>query len=136
MSDRVDILERFYEAWNGPDPAADTLPFLHEEFEYVNPESAVEPGTRHGHGGWLKVTESADKAFSHMSLEPYETIETGDRLLVLTIFRACGRDSGAGGPALRNLLQTAFNEGAPHDRCPERPPCGPAVVRLLLLLAI
>ena len=94
MSDRVDILERFYEAWNGPDPAADTLPFLHEEFEYVNPESAVEPGIRHGHRGWLKVAESADKAFSHMSLEPYETIEAGDRLLVLTIFRACGRDSG------------------------------------------
>jgi ketosteroid isomerase-like protein len=30
-----------------------------------------------------------------MSLEPYETIEAvDDQLLVLTIFRACGRDSG------------------------------------------
>jgi ketosteroid isomerase-like protein len=91
----AETLLRFYEAWNGPDPIAETTPFLHEEFEYVNPDSAVEPGTRHGHAGWLKVGENAQHAFSDMGLELCELIEVDDdRVLALTIFEACGRDSG------------------------------------------
>ena len=90
----AEILRRFYAGWNEGKSAEDTLPFIHEQFEYVNPESAVEPGTRHGHAGWLSVGESADRAFSEMELDPYEVIEAGDRILVLTIFHARGRDSG------------------------------------------
>jgi ketosteroid isomerase-like protein len=90
----AEILRRFYERWNGANPGEDTLPFLHEQFEYVNPESAVEPGTRHGHEGWQEVGKSADRAFSEMALDPYDVIEAGDKILVLTIFHARGRDSG------------------------------------------
>jgi ketosteroid isomerase-like protein len=91
---RVEILRRFYEGWNADDPGGATLPLLHEAFEYVNPESAVEAGTRHGHAGWLQVGKSARRAFSEFAIDPYELIEAGDRVLVLAIFRARGRDSG------------------------------------------
>jgi hypothetical protein len=49
---------------------------------------------------------------------------------------ATGTPASWGGLAGANLLQTSFNEGAPHDRCLGRPPRGPAAARLLLLLAI
>src|SRR5205085_9312804 len=62
----AEILRRFYEGWNGGNPGEGTLQFLHERFEYVNPESAVEPGTRHGHAGWQEAGKSADRAFSEM----------------------------------------------------------------------
>ena len=92
---RVETVQRFYEAWNAPDAVAETLEFLHEEFEYVNPDSAVEPGTRRGHAGWRKVGQSAHSAFSDMNVELLELIEVDDdRVLGLTIFEACGRDSG------------------------------------------
>jgi ketosteroid isomerase-like protein len=91
---QTEILQRFYDGWNGDNPGASTVPFLHEEFEYVNPEPAVEPGTRHGHKGWQSVGESAQRAFSEMALDPYEVIEAGDTVLVLAIFHARGRDSG------------------------------------------
>jgi ketosteroid isomerase-like protein len=90
----TEILQRFYDGWNGVNPAQSTVHFLHEEFEYVNPESAVEPGTRRGHEGWQGVGESAQRAFSEMAIDPYEVIEDGDTVLVLAIFHARGRDSG------------------------------------------
>jgi ketosteroid isomerase-like protein len=93
----VETIHRFYEAWNGSNVVEETIEFLHEDFEYVNPESAVEPGTRHGHAGWMKVAESANNAFSSMSLDVDEVIDVDeDRVLGLTIFEACGRDSGVG----------------------------------------
>jgi hypothetical protein len=77
---------------------------------------------------------SAERAFSEMELDPYEVIEAGDRIFVLTILMRT--DGRPGGPSSRDLLQTAFNDEASSDRCFLRPPRGPAVARFLLLLAI
>ena len=46
-TENVDVIRAFYDAWareEFPGP----IEFLDPEIEYVNPEGAVEPGTRRG----------------------------------------------------------------------------------------
>ena len=64
----VQTVRSLYEAWNGPDGGRAALPFIADDFEFVNPSYAVEPGTRYGHQGWLAAIESLEAAF-HSHLE-------------------------------------------------------------------
>jgi ketosteroid isomerase-like protein len=48
--ERTKVVEEFFEAWNRQDLAA-VLAMTGEDFEYVNPPNAVEPGTRRGPDG-------------------------------------------------------------------------------------
>ena len=51
---RVEAVETFVQAWNRRDLDA-ALALVGEEFEYVNPPNAVEPGTRSGTEGVTTV---------------------------------------------------------------------------------
>ena len=51
---RVKAIETFFDAWNRQDLAA-ALEMTDEDFEYVNPPNALEPGTRRGADGVTTV---------------------------------------------------------------------------------
>ena len=93
--EKLELLQRFYEAWNSEETRVeDVLPLLHPEFELVNPDYAVESGTRRGHEGWIASVKTSEDAFSEYRHDPYEFIEAGDRILALTRFKARTRVSG------------------------------------------
>jgi len=86
--ENVEIVRRVYEIWNGPGPPEALLPLIAQDFEYVNPSNAVEPGVRRGHEGFLATQASLDAAFDEYEHEPGEMVDLGDRVLVWTTFRA------------------------------------------------
>ncbi len=96
VADNQGTVMRIYEAWNGPGRLENALDLMCADVEWVNPDYAVEPGTRCGHAGMLDVQRTLDAAFNDYEHEPYELIGVGeDQVLALLKFRARGRDSGA-----------------------------------------
>jgi ketosteroid isomerase-like protein len=92
----VEMVTRIYDRWNAGDVEA-VIASMHEDVEYVNPDYAVEPGTRRGHTGMREaMVENLDVAFSSYEHEVHEVIVVEEEhVLTLLTFRACGRDSGA-----------------------------------------
>jgi uncharacterized protein len=91
----IETVQRIYELWNGPEGMGAALPLFDSEFEYVNPESAIEPGTRRGHSGLVEVLAALDGSFSEYVHELERLVDAGDKVLAHVIFRVRGRDSGA-----------------------------------------
>ena len=83
-----------YEAWNAMDIET-VYGLLDPEVKWINPDYAVEPGTRVGHEGFATVLRNLDATFDSYSHVIGEVVEIGERLLWHTIFHARGRDSGA-----------------------------------------
>ncbi len=92
--DNVALARAFYETWNGPDADSAVLAFLHPQIEWVNPEYAVEPGTRHGHRGFAGGLENLRGAFEWFEHRVVETVDLGDRVLCHLTFCARTRDGG------------------------------------------
>jgi ketosteroid isomerase-like protein len=91
----VEVVRRIYEAWNeGGDFLPALRPHFSEEIEWVNPDYAVEPGTRHGYQGLEAVMQGVDAAFVHYTHTPVEFLDTEDSVLACVVFEAKGRDSG------------------------------------------
>jgi ketosteroid isomerase-like protein len=86
--ENVEAVRALYAAWNGPNAREQVLAFLSDDFEFVNPTYAVEPGTRRGHAGWLQAMDSLDGAFHHYEHELGEPRDLGDRVLFFTTFVA------------------------------------------------
>ena len=74
-----------------------------DDFEFVNPGYAVEPGTRHGHEGWSEAIDSLDAAFHDYAHELGEATDLGDRVLFLTTF-----------VAKTSADSVAFRQSEPH----------------------
>jgi ketosteroid isomerase-like protein len=90
----VETIQRAYDAWNGEEGILGALSLFDPDIEFVNPESAIEAGTHHGHAGMVAALDSVDAAFSDYVHEPEQLIDAGDKVLALVTFRARGRDSG------------------------------------------
>ena len=95
MGEQLRVLDALYRAWGVGTPPSEVLPYLHPEFEWVNPDYAVEPGVRYGPEGWFGAMQSADEAFESMERDVHDRIEIGDRVLCLLTFRARTRGAGA-----------------------------------------
>ena len=93
-NENVRLLRRMYEAWNARDREA-VFELVDSEVEYVNPENAVEPGTRRGHEGLRAVMDNLETSFDRQGVRIDEMLDLGDRILCHVVFRARGRDSGA-----------------------------------------
>ena len=87
-AENVEVVRALYETWNGPNGRHEALAFLSDDFEFVNPSYAVEPGTRHGHAGWSQAMNSLEAAFHHSEHEVEEARDLGDRVLCFTTFVA------------------------------------------------
>jgi ketosteroid isomerase-like protein len=91
----VATIQRLYEVWNREGAMLSAMPMFAPDCEFVNPETAIEPGTHQGHAGFAKALEAVDAAFDRYVHEPQQVIEAGDdKVLAYVIFRASGRDSG------------------------------------------
>ncbi len=93
-SENLQLVRRIYAAWDSGDRVA-IFALLDQEFEFVNPDYAVDPGIRRGHDGYAKVLDNLAAAFSEQRHELGEMLDLGDRVLCHTVFHATGRDSGA-----------------------------------------
>jgi ketosteroid isomerase-like protein len=92
----LETIQRLYELWNADGRMSAALPLFAPGCEFVNPETAIEPGTHKGHGGMVKAMEAVDAAFVSYVHEPERMIDAGDdKVLAYVTFRASGRDSGA-----------------------------------------
>ena len=89
----AEIVRRFYEEWSAgevPGPAE----HMHADIEYVNPEGAVEPGTRRGVVGFTDAVRKTFDAWEYWRAEPVELREVGD--CVVAVVRYCTRGRGSG----------------------------------------
>ena len=68
----------------------------HPEVEFVNPPTAVEPGTRHGHDGLKTGLGGMLEAFEDLRIDPQAIEDLGDRVVVTGVWGGRGRTSGAG----------------------------------------
>ena len=93
--ENLETVRQIYRAWAGGIDSPDPLKLFHPDVEYVNPERAVDPGTRLGHDGMRQVAHSLNTAFSEFSWEVHDLTTSGDKVFALTTFKARGRDSGA-----------------------------------------
>ena len=66
----------------------------HPEVEFVNPPTAVEPGTRHGHDGLRVGLGGMLEAFEDVQIEPHRIIDLDDRVVVTGVFSGRGIVSG------------------------------------------
>jgi ketosteroid isomerase-like protein len=64
------------------------------EVEFINPEHALEPGTRHGHDGLRVGLGAMLEVFENLKFELERVVENGDHVVALGSFRARGRGSG------------------------------------------
>lgn len=67
---------------------------FHAEVEYVNPEGAVEPGTRHGLDAFHQAIEKLAEGWASWEMEADAYEAAGDRVAVTVRYRARGRSSG------------------------------------------
>jgi len=67
----------------------------HPEVEFVNPPTAVEPGTRHGHEGLKAGLGGMLEVFDDLRIDPQRIVDLGDRVVVTGVFSGRGRTSGA-----------------------------------------
>jgi ketosteroid isomerase-like protein len=93
-SDNVRLIRRVYAAWDAEDLDA-AFEDLDPEFQWVNPDYAVEPGIRHGHEGFATATANLHLSFGSFHHVLGDFVEAGDKVLWHTIFCVRGRDSGA-----------------------------------------
>jgi ketosteroid isomerase-like protein len=90
-SENVDVVRRAYGAMaRGEFPAE----LFHAEVEYVNPEGAVEPGTRHGLDAFHQAIEKLAEGWASWEMEADAYEAAGDRVAVTVRYRARGRSSG------------------------------------------
>jgi ketosteroid isomerase-like protein len=64
------------------------------DVEFVNPPTAVEPGTRRGHDGLRLGLGGMLEVFDDLRIEPHRIDDLGDRVVVTGRFSGRGRASG------------------------------------------
>ncbi len=89
----ADIVRRFYEAWS-EGQLTDLEEHLDPAVEYVNPEDAVEPGTRRGIEAFRGAVRKTFEAWEYWRAEPEELREIGDSVVAVVRNRTKGRGSG------------------------------------------
>jgi uncharacterized protein len=91
--ENVEVVRNIHDAWaRGESPTS--LGLLHPDIEWVNPEGALEPGTRRGLDSFDEAFATMGEAFEWIRIEPREFLDAGDQVVVLATFSARGRGSG------------------------------------------
>lgn len=83
----MDVVRRIYEAWARDESARD---FIASDVEYVNPEYAIEPGTRRGRKSFAVIRET----YQDFQLQIERMVDAGEEVVVLARYTATGRGSG------------------------------------------
>ena len=93
--ENVEIVQRIYAGWAARDPQTVTLldPLIEV---HPDPRSAwpgIEP-VYHGHEGIGRYLSSIYEAFAEYRAEPEDVLDAGERVVVLAVERARGKQSG------------------------------------------
>jgi ketosteroid isomerase-like protein len=91
--ENVNAVERLYDAWARgelPGPAG----LLDPDVEYVNPDGAIEPGTRRGLAAFGTAIENLLEGWSTWEMEPEQYTPVADQVAVIVRYRAIARASG------------------------------------------
>jgi ketosteroid isomerase-like protein len=105
----AEIVRQFYETWSRdefPGPAE----LMHPEIEYVNPEGAIEPGTRRGIPAFASALKKSLEVWEYWRAEPEELRELGDHVVAVVTYRTRGRGSGVEIEGRESALWT-FRDG-------------------------
>jgi ketosteroid isomerase-like protein len=89
----VGIVRAVYDAWacnEFPGPAD----LLDPEIEYVNPDGAIEPGTRQGLDEFSRAIAKVFEGWATWQMEPERFEAVADSVAVVVRYRAIGRSSG------------------------------------------
>jgi limonene-1,2-epoxide hydrolase len=78
--ERARVIEMFVDAWNRRDLEA-ALKFVGDDFRYVNPPNALEPGTRRGSDGATTVMTKQWEALGDARLEIVRMHERDDQVV-------------------------------------------------------
>jgi uncharacterized protein len=92
--ENVKIVEAFYRAVSRGDIEA-ALKLVRPDGEWVNPEDAMEPGTRTGLGGFRTALAALRDSFDDLRFDIDELVDLGDHVLVTGSFSGVGRASDA-----------------------------------------
>ena len=85
--ENVETVRALYGAWNGPYGWETAVAFISDDFEWVNPPYAVEPGTKYGHAGGGGRRQPGGR-FSYRHPRTAGGARAGDRVLCFTTFTA------------------------------------------------
>jgi uncharacterized protein len=85
--ENVELVRRIYELWGREESVRDLVA---EDLEYVNPDYAVEPGTRVGRG----VLGSVRDTYPDFAIHIDRYVDAGDDVVALGRFTASGGASG------------------------------------------
>jgi ketosteroid isomerase-like protein len=85
--ENVALVRRIYERWDREESVRDLVA---DDLEYVNPDYAVEPGTRIGRGMLGSVRET----YPDFTIHTERFIDAGDQVVVLGRYTASGGASG------------------------------------------
>ena len=83
---------------------------LDPDVEYVNPEGAIEPGTRRGVAEFVRATEKLIDAWEHWRPELEQIEAVGDQVVAVVRYSARGRGSGVEVEGTESSLWT-FRDG-------------------------
>ena len=82
--ENIEIVRRIYAAWTGNDVPG-PVELLDRNIEYVNPEGAIEPGTRRGLEAFTEATQRVVEAWEFWRVEPESLTAVGEQ--VVAVFR-------------------------------------------------
>src|SRR5688500_17730795 len=89
----IETVRRLYQAFNERDTET-TRELMDPKVEWVNPDDAVEPGTRRGFGGYQKALGSFRESCEQARIEIKQIEESDDLVAVVVGLEARGRGSG------------------------------------------
>ncbi len=91
--ENIEIVRRIYAAWTGNDVPG-PVELLDRDIEYVNPEGAIEPGTRRGLEAFTEATQRVVEAWEFWRVEPESLTAVGEQIVAVVRYTARGRGSG------------------------------------------
>ncbi len=104
--ENIVIVQGLFDAMGRGD-IEEALRCVRSDGEWVNPDDAMEPGTRRGLDGFRTALAALRDSFAELRFEIDQMDDLGDRVLVAGTFSAVGRASGAGfGPRPFGALVT------------------------------
>ena len=79
--ENVEVVQRLYEVWIR-DGFGVVPELMDPDIEYVNPDYAVEPGTRRGYEGFAVAAEAVTSVYGDYEVTEPELQDLGERVLV------------------------------------------------------
>jgi ketosteroid isomerase-like protein len=94
LGERADLVIRQFEAIERGD-LEEVVSVVSEDFEFINPDYALEPGIRRGREGARRAFANLLEAFDGLRWKLEDLTEQGDRVIVTGSWSGHGKGSGA-----------------------------------------